>query len=157
MSGVALEQAHRHPGSRCQCTRPGSHWHRGCAHRDPSMWRMLHGWGTRQPAHTRGHAPRCEFGRSSCAGATEWGGARRPAGVSHWLPWLSAGRSDGPGPGLARQGAAGCGRRHRAAPYRTELYCTGPFWTAPRPTGRAGPSRAAPCREHRGGVARRMR
>lgn len=165
-----MEQAHRHPGSRCrlcQYTKPGSHWHRGCAHRHPGMWRMLHGWGIRRPAHTRGHAPRCESCRSSRAGATERGGARRPAGLSHWLSWLSAGRSDGPGPGLARQGAAGCGRRHRAAPYRTELNCTVPcraelyrtvlHRTAPDRAGRAGPSRAAPCREQSGGAARRMR
>lgn len=54
--------------------------------------------------------------RSACAGATGRGGARRPAGVSHWLPGLSAGRSDRPGPGLARRGAAGWGWWHRTVP-----------------------------------------
>ena len=54
-----------------------------------------------------------------------------PCGNSHWLPGLSAGRSDGPAPGLARRGAAGWGRWHR---------------TAPHPTGRTVPCRAVPCR-----------
>lgn len=157
MSGVALEQARRHPGSRCQGRRPGWHWHREHAHRDPSMWRMLHGRGTRRPARTWGHAARCAFGRSSCAGAAERGGARRPVGVSHWLPRLSAGRSDSRGPGLARQGAAACGRWHRAAPYRTDLYRTVPYRTVPRRARRGGPGRAAPCRQQRGEAARRMR
>lgn len=77
-----------------------------------------------------GDAPRGHR-RSRC----HRGGAGRgsPRGC-HWLPGLSAGRSDGPAPGLARRGAAGWGRWHRAVPCRAQ------------------PSRAEPRagRQHRG-------
>lgn len=85
----------------------------GCAHRDTgTRGRARCNTGTRLPACTREHAPpgRCGSGRSPCPGATARGGARRPAGVSHWLSGLPAGRSDRGGPGLPRRVPAGRGR-----------------------------------------------
>lgn len=88
--------------------------------------------GTRTPGAAAGLAAP----HSAGAGATGRGGARHPAGASHWLTGLSAGRSDSPGPGLARWGAAGWGQWHRTEPLRA----------APRRAAPDGADPAVPCR-----------